>query len=176
MNPLRTFLTEENIISHREYMRTLRLRHSIAEKSIPEIKGKSLAELEKLRLSQKDRREIIPNYREYLAHKLYFSSFCECQRPEPYLKKYYSSTEAFLYEIHLLAMSVDHGFIFISLTERGMPDIFHKTREDRIKTTPVLALDLSEHAYFLDYRFDKEAYVRGAISHLDLSLLDKSKK
>ena len=176
MHPMRTFLTEENISIHRDYMKTLRHRHSIFEKSIPEICGKSIFEIEKIRLSSKDKREILPNFREFLAHQLYFNSFCEIQKSQPLLKKYYSSAEAFLYEIHLLAMSKDGGFIFVSIGERGMPQIQHSTMYERLKIAPILALDISEHAYFLDYRFDKEAYIRGAISHLNLSLLDSHTK
>ena len=176
MHPMRTFLTEENISIHRDYMKTLRHRHSIFEKSMPEISGKSIFEIEKIRLSGKDKREILPNFREFLAHHLYFNSFCEIQKPQPILKKFYSSTEAFLYEIHLVAMSEQSGFVFVTMGERGMPQIHHSTMNERLKTAPILALDISEHAYFLDYRFDKEAYVRGAISHLNLSLLDSRAK
>ena len=176
MHPMRTFLTEENISIHRDYMKTLRHRHSIFEKSMPEIFGKNIFEIEKLRLSVKDKKEILPNFREYLAHHLYFNSFCEIQKPQPLLKKFYSSTETFLYEIHLLAMQENSGFVFVLIGDRGIPQICHKTMEERLKTTPVLALDVSEHAYFLDYRFDKEAYIRGAISHLNLSLLDSHAK
>ena len=37
---------------------------------------------------------------------------------------------------------------------------------------PKLAIDISEHAYFLDYRFEKDKYIRSAISNLNISLLD----
>ena len=91
MDSMRTFLTEENINCHKEYMRTLRLRHSISEKSIPDIKGKSVFEIEKMHISFKEKREILSNFREYLAHHLYFNSFCTQQRSAKILKKYYSS-------------------------------------------------------------------------------------
>ena len=167
-----TFLSEESIIYHREYMKTLRLKHSIMEKSIPQIKGKSVFEIERMHISNKEKIDILPNFRDYLAHQLYFNSFCNQVQPQNILKKYYSSTEAFLYEIHLLAMKNDCGFIFVSIGDNGKPEIFHKNRYDRIKNAPKLALDISEHAYFLDYRFDKESYIRNALSHLNLSLLD----
>ncbi len=175
-NPLRTFLSEENINCHREYMKTLRLQHSIMEKSIPEIKGKSVYEIEKMHISNKDKKDILPIFREYLAHQMYFNSFCIQPKSLSTIKKYYSSVEAFLYEIHLLAMKSESGFVFVFIGDRGIPEITHKHGYDRIKNTPRLALDISEHAYFLDYRFDKESYVRNALSHLDLSLLDNQGK
>ena len=53
-----------------------------------------------------------------------------------------------------------------------------KTREgdefELLKTCGnVLAVDLSEHAYFTDYGFDKSEYVRNLLPYLDLSILDK---
>lgn len=172
MDPMRTFLTDENISCHKEYMKTLRLRHSIMEKSCPEIKGKSISEIEKMCINNKEKQEILQNFREYLAHHLYFSSFCHEQRPHKFLKKYYSSTEAFLYQIYLSAMSEKTGFIFVYISDRGIPEIMHRQFQEKLKYTPRLSLDISEHAYFLDYRFDKESYIRNAISHLNLSLLD----
>ena len=176
MDSMRTFLTEENINCHKEYMRSLRLRHSISEKSIPDIKGKSVFEIEKMHISSKDKREILSNFREYLAHHLYFNSFCTQQKSAKILKKYYSSSEVFLYELYLLAMGKKGGFIFVSISDRGLPEIVYKGDEERLKNPPCLAIDISEHAYFLDYRFDKDAYIRGALSHLNLSVLDNQKK
>ena len=36
---------------------------------------------------------------------------------------------------------------------------------------PALAIDVSEHAYFLDYGFDKQRYIMAALPFLDLSKL-----
>ena len=34
---------------------------------------------------------------------------------------------------------------------------------------PLVAIDLAEHAYFGDYGFCREEYIKAAILHLDLS-------
>lgn len=175
MDPMRTFLTEENINVHKEYMKTLRLRHSIVEKSIPEIKGKNIFEIERMRLKKTDREEILSNLSEYLAHEIYFKSFIITQNREPCIRKYYSSEEAFLYEAFTMGMNAKEGFVFIHLSERGKPEIQICQSGIKTKYLPKLAIDLCEHAYFLDYRFEKERYLKNALAHLDLSLLTSDK-
>ncbi len=175
MNPMRTFLTEDSIAIHKEYMKTLRLRHSIMEKSIPEIKGKSIFDMEKMRLRKSDKEEMISNFAEYLAHELYFKSFAISPNKNAFIKKYYSSEEAFLYEIVTMASKMRDGFVFVSIGDKGEPKI-HCCQSGIIpKQIPKLAIDVSEHAYYLDYRFEKEQYLKNALAHLDLSLLTSDK-
>ena len=176
MDPMRAFLTEENIMIHKEYMRTLRLRHSILEKSVPQIKGKSVFEIEKMRLNSSIKDDALPNLREYLAHEIYFNSFENARHSSPAVKDYYSSYEAFLYEIYLVAMNESCGFVFVFIDERGRPIICHNNANKRVKFMPKIAIDISEHAYFLDYRFDKERYLRSALANLNISLLDNGIK
>lgn len=176
MDPMRAFLTDENVLIHKEYMRTLRLRHSIMEKSLPEIKGKGLFEIEKMRLQMSIKDDIIPNLREYLAHDLYFKSFSQDRYTPSCIKDYYSSVEAFLYEIYLVASNKIGGFVFVFVDDRGRPIISHSKDVKRCRYAPRLAIDISEHAYFLDYRFEKDKYIRSAIGNLNLSLLDNDQK
>jgi superoxide dismutase len=156
-------------------MKTLRLRHSILEKSIPEIAGKSIYEIEKMKMKRKEREEIISNFAEYLAHDLYFKSFVTLPTGSKFVKKYYSSEEAFLYEIFNVAKALNHGFVFVYISDHGEPRIKASEGTECLKFIPKLALDVSEHAYFLDYRFEKEKYLKNALSHLDLSLLTSDK-
>ena len=175
MNPMRTFLTEENISAHKEYAKTLRLRHSIMEKSIPEIKGKSIFEIEKMKLKKSDKEQILPNLSEYLAHELFFKSFTTLPSNAQFIKKHYLSEEAFLYEIMTAGMKIKDGFVFIYLGDRGEPKIQSCQSGVIPKCMPRLAVDVCEHAYFLDYRFEKEQYLKNALSHLDLSVLTSDK-
>ena len=46
-----------------------------------------------------------------------------------------------------------------------------KNGEHFIKGEPRLAIDLCEHAYFIEYGFDKERYLEDLLRHLDLSRL-----
>ena len=171
MNPMRTFLTDENISIHKEYMKTLRLRHSIIEKSDPELKGKSIYEIEKMRLKKNDRELILSNLSEYLAHDLYFKSFTILPSKSKLIKKYWSSDDAFLYDLFIEGMKMRDGFVFVCIEDRGAPKIQLCPSGIMPKHSPKLAIDVSEHAYFLDYKFEKEKYLKNALSHLDLSLL-----
>ena len=176
MEPMRAFLTEENILIHKEYMRTLRLRHSIMEKSIPQIKGKDILELQRSHFSQTVRDDVIPNLREYIFHQIYFESFGGTATMPLRLKKLYSSAQAFLYDVYLLASKKNEGFILIFSDDRGEVRMMHSDDVKRLRSLPKLALDVSEHAYFLDYRFDKEKYLRSALSCLNIALLDNDAK
>ncbi len=174
MDPMRSFLTEENILIHKEYMKNLRLKHSIMEKSFPEIKDKSIFDIEKMRLPISCKEEVLENLKEYLSHELYFRSFSQSNIIPDIIKSRYSSPEAFLYEIYLLASEKKQGFIYVFAGNRGVPEIIHSDDIKRMKLMPKLALDISEHAYFLDYRFEKDRYIRSAISNINLSLLDNA--
>ena len=45
LNAMNLFLSEENIKRHLEHLRTQKLKYSILEKSVPELKGKSIKEI-----------------------------------------------------------------------------------------------------------------------------------
>lgn len=171
MDPMRAFLSQESIAEHREYMRTLRLRHSVMEKSIPSVKGASLSEISKMKLKKRDKEDILENLSNYLLHDLYFRSFSDLPNRVSFLKKYYPSEEAFLYEILRQCTDTSSDFILIFTDSRGRPQIKAFNSWQDIINMPRLAIDLAEHAYFLDYGFDKERYIRNALSHMKLELL-----
>lgn len=172
MDAMTTFLSEDNILIHKEYMRTLRLRHSIFEKSIPEIKDKSVLEIEKMRLEPSVKSDILHNLKEYCAHYLYFNSFGPTGSIPKIIKKCYSSVESFLYEVYLVASKNDGGFVYVFSDGNNTIKILHSDDIRKKLSLPRLAIDISEHAYFLDYRFEKDKYIRSAISNLNISLLD----
>lgn len=172
MDAMRRFLSEDNILIHKEYMRTLRLRHSIFEKSIPEIKDKNILDIEKMRLEPSVKSDILSNYQEYYAHHLYFNSFGLVSLVPPIIKKCYTSVESFLYEVYLVASKKEHGFVYVFSDGVNTIKILHSDDIRKNRFLPRLSIDISEHAYFLDYRFEKDKYIRAAISNLNLSLLD----
>lgn len=171
--PMRSFLSQENIKLHTDYLKTLRDKHSINEKSIPDIKGKTPAEISGLDIKKNIKSEILLNIITIKSHETYFSSFACAPSICPELKKHYSSEAAFLFELFCAAKGTDSDFLYV-FVERNRP-VIRPSREAHgvyISTCPVLALDLCEHAYFLDYRFRRDEYIHQAIEHLDLSLLD----
>ena len=67
---LNTFLSEENIRRHEEYLNTLRLRLSILEKSDPSV----------IRAGSQMKREESNLIKEIKSHELFFDSFTQEQR------------------------------------------------------------------------------------------------
>ena len=172
-NPMLTFLSEGSIKSHIEYLRGERLRHSIEEKSFPEIKGKSPKEISSMNIKKSIKSEILPRLVNIKLHENYFSSFSSTPTTCKPIKKFYSSEDAFLYEILNIAKGAEYGFLYITADERRTPRIRLSVESDRVfvREFPILSLDLCEHAYFPDYSFDRDKYLRAALAHLDLSKL-----
>jgi len=169
------FLDEDSIRIHKEYVENLGLRYSILEKSIEEIKGKKVRELLKMRLSERDRQDVLDLLPEIVLHKLYFSSFSEKeQETSVNVRSQYGSEAAFLNALYKEGINLRDGFLVI-YKNRGK--IEYAASSDYkvlfVKAEPIIALDLCEHAYFLDYGFRKKDYLFNSLSHLRLSLLDK---
>lgn len=166
---MRCFLSEDAINAHFEHYRRERCKCSIFEKSIPEIKGKSLGEILEMPISKATKSEILPGFISAKSHELYFNSFCVRRNVCQEIKDYYSSEAAFLYELSELAKKMKGGFLYVIRDRYGVP---RGVCEDDIPSfrglSPCLAIDMAEHAYFLDYRFDRERYVSGALARLDL--------
>ena len=169
---LRMFLGERAIELHKEYVEECRLRLSILGKSGYDIEGKRYPELYRARLGDA-RGEILALSREVYLHELYFDSFCQGGATSATVKRDFRSTASFLYALERLAMSSDGGFLLVSRVGDGVDMTVSTSPLERMRGTPILALDICEHAYFIDYGFDKLSYVRGALSRLNLSKLDK---
>ena len=169
---LRKFLSERAIELHKEYLEECRLGLSILGKSGYDIEGKRYPELCRARLGDA-REEILALSRDVYLHEIYFDSFAEGCAPLDVVKPQFGSLASFLYRLECEAMASDGGFLLLSRVGDGIA-IWHSRRlGERFRTEPRLAIDLDEHAYFIDYGFDKLSYVRGALSHLNLARLDK---
>lgn len=173
ISALNTFLSEDNIKRHVGYMKRLRHEYSILEKSIAEIKGKTPSEISGMNLKRSIKNEIIAKIQQIKSHETYFSSFLETPRPCPELKKFFSSENAFCFEVLELAKAHTDGFIYVFSPAQSRPTVKHSTNAPfvYVREEPTLALDLAEHSYFLDYGFEREKYLRAAIGHLNLPLL-----
>lgn len=166
---MRCFLSEDTVNTHLEHYRRERCKCSIIEKSFPEIKGKGLREILELPMARATKSEILPSFISAKSHELYFNSFCERRRICPDIKEYYSSEAAFLYELSEHAKKIKHGFLYVFRDRYGAPRAVASDEITPMKGfAPCLALDMSEHAYFLDYRFERDKYISAALARLDL--------
>ena len=167
------FLSEESINLHKDYLRNLKLRHSVNEKCDERIKEKSVLEISKIkRLEGKE--DIIRLKLEIQCHELYFSSFGKAYKTSESVKKYYGTESSFLYLIYGECMRREAKFLMIS-SSGGRPqlDFINDFKEAIGIPSPHLAIDLCEHSYFLDYHFDKSTYLKTMLPYLSLERLDK---
>ena len=143
---LNSFLSEENIRRHEEYLNNLRLKLSILEKSDPSA----------MRIGSQMKREESELIREIKSHELFFDSFTREQR---------AGHDRVRYEIYCRSLEREYGFLYIYY-DRGI-----KTSFDMPRVGKCLCIDLFEHCYFLDYGFRKDKFLKNCISHLDLARL-----
>ena len=173
---LRSFLSEENIKMHQGYLKNLKLRYSLSEKSIQNLKGKSMDEVRRMGIKKSVKEELLALLSEIKLHECYFRSFSSASSTSELIKKHYGSDSSFRYELLVCARESPGDFLCVFLRGRSTPEI-RACRKDFLAhraEMPSLALDLCEHAYFFDYGYGKEAYLRAAISHLDCSKLSVS--
>ena len=170
---MRLFLSENSIRGHKEYLAQLKLRYSVLVKSEPRLSDLSLDKIHKKNLKNDIKIEAVTLLSEIKAHEIYFSSFAEGRGKYEKIKKKYLSADSLRYEIFSLAKRVHTGFLFVL---QGRGEIRIDTCDKLpyfIKQKPLLALDLCEHSYFIDYGFHRDEYLRQAVGYLDLSKIEE---
>ena len=165
------FLSEEAIELHKEYLRTLKFRYSVMEKSFPEIKDANLDAISRMRHMYKD--EILALKSEIFCHELFFNSFGELYQSSSLVKENYRTESTFLYGIFDMCKSSCAAFLIINKNKGCVNTALLKEPKEILKIpSPVLSLDLCEHSYFLDYGFDRERYLTNLLPYINLSILD----
>ncbi len=104
------------------------------------------------------------------SHEMYFSSFRRERVHGARVCRGYGSENAFAFELKEYGDLQGACFLYIFPLNRFPFVGFSANPKDAFRA--VLCIDLFEHAYFLDYGFDRSAYLTAALSHLDLSVLD----
>ena len=164
------FLSDENITRHREYIRMQRLKYSIFESSFPELVGADFSRACRVRLKHRDRTDALSLLSNIEMHDIFFSSFSSSPYPRSKrISKQYGSESGFLNEVYGICMGAIFGFIAV-YDLKGEVNIraFERCEEALTFGRPTLAIDVCEHAYFMDYGFDKERYLIGALPYLDI--------
>ena len=169
------FLSEDNILMHKEYVRTKKLRYSILEKSIPGLSGKNVNEVIAMRLTPRDKSDALDLLSDISLHELFFDSFCDTQYgASAMVRKSYGADGSFLNELYKNCLDLEYGFAVVTYTGRG---VCIYAAKDYIPVfelgTPILAVDVCEHSYFSDYGFAKDKYLINALPYLDVSKIDK---
>ena len=164
------FFSDEAIERHKDYIRTQRLRYSILEKSINGIKDKEYEDILRQKMRANDKRDVITLLSLIKIHDCFFSSFSSVSGMRSELvKSQFGSEAGFLNALYKACMNIPVGFVSVSV-KKGKIGI--KADADNLshflEAKPLLAIDVWEHAYFLDYGFDKEKYLRNTLPYLNL--------
>ena len=175
MKDIENFLSEESVALHIAYLEDLRARCSVMEKCYPHIKNKDIYQISRIRDGRlgKDKREILRLKGEILCHEIYFSSFGDKYQSSIFLREKCKSEACFLYELYNRCVLSDAKYKVIAI-ERGEIRIFDICDYSEVAniSRPLLAIDLCEHSYFNDYRFDRKGYLENAIARINLKILD----
>ena len=170
------FLSEGNVRRHLDHLRTMRLRYSIIEKSLPDIKGRSAEEIIKMNLGREIKDEILSLLWYIRSHECFFDSFTDGPERAKVRLKHYCSREKLIYDLYTEAKEKKYGFLYLYRDRSGVVRYRFAEQNDGafINYQPMLAIDLYEHAYFNDYGFNKEAFLKGALEYLDLARLNEN--
>ena len=167
------FLSEQALSAHKEHVRALRLKYSILEKSIPGIANVDLRKILTMKINEIDKREAISLLGEIRCHDMFFDSFGrDGGTPSSLVIRQYGSEDALAACVLYEAMKKDIKFVSIGIKQGRISICASRDYHTHLLIhTPHLMLDMEEHAYFWDYGFDKERYVRGALGHMNFGRL-----
>ena len=160
------FLSEANVALHKEYLRTLKLKRVIFEKSYSGISDVGFKREYELNIPRSEKDELFELNRKIISHELFFSSFGASGRRCEAVKNAYGSEAKFLYVLLCGCLESRGEFMYIFLDKNG--EIRFTDDYRKLKVIPKIAVDLCEHAYFYDFGFDRHEYLRKALSRLDL--------
>ena len=167
------FLSEQTLFAHKEYVRTLSLKYSILEDSIPNIKNADIDKIQSIRINNRDKEEALSLLCEIKCHDMYFASFDrEMGLNSPLARRQYGSEDALAMCILYEGMKKDIKFVSIGIKQGRISIHASKDYHTHFDIhTPKLMIDVEEHAYFWDYGFDKERYIKSALLYLNLAKL-----
>ena len=162
------FLSSRALKMHKEYLKDIKLKINVFLKSYPLAVGQDIKKIKSLRILPSERETLFRLRCEEYLHELYFSSFRACGERSEKIAREYGSEASFLYRL-MRESDGRYGYIII-YTDKSKPK-YYRGNEFNIllKIDPLLVVDLCEHAYFLDYGFDREKYLRYALNSLNLS-------
>ena len=169
------FVSEENLLLHKNYVRDLELKYSILNKSISNLANKNIKDIYYSSFERDIKTEALGLLYEIEMHKLYFSSFSSDKSyiSSEKVKSLYKNEANFLNAIYKYAFKCNHGFVFAYL-KRGKIEIAEGSVERLVwsYSEPKLCLDVCEHSYYGDFGFDKKRYLLSSIPYLKLDVFD----
>jgi len=168
------FISDRCKKMHCEYLREMKLKMSIFEKSYPDMVGGGVKDILRSRANRAERERAAALKADILSHDIYFSSFGESNERCELIRHTWGSEAAFLHLLYNECIEADGGFLLLYLKGRELCwSVGRELVPIFTRFNLVLAHDLAEHAYFEDYGFDRSRYVTAALSRINLSKIEK---
>lgn len=177
-NDLMPYISPRTLLIHYNN-HYLKYKENLNKLVITDDLVKLIKNIDKYDLKKRD--EILYNVGGVLNHELYFSSMNHKNRmPTGKLKiaidKKYGSYDKFKREfIRKANMMIGSGYTFLVINKNGL-DIINLSNQETpylYNMIPLLALDLWEHAYYLDYQSDRANYINNFFQIIDFDLSSK---
>lgn len=158
---------------------TMNIHNKIYQKyinSLPNITNyvEAVNDIDKFPIEE--RGQILFNLGGILNHQLFFNILGKGEMSEKLKNKIiedFGTIENFQNEfIKQANYVVGSGYTFLVLNKENKLEIINTSNEDTPYSyglTPIMNLDLWEHAYFLDYQNDKQKYISNFFSIIDFS-------
>lgn len=168
------FISDINYSTHKEAAGRDILRLGLLERSHPGIATASPKAIARMRARGVDMRAAAELKASVILHRVFFDSFSdEGAVPSAAVRRIFGSEAALLTRLYDSAMKLRIGFAAVVKSGReALVCASENALDILLAGEPILAVDLFEHAYYGDYGFGKEAYLRDALTHLKLGKLD----
>lgn len=130
-----------------------------------------------------NRDDIIYNLGGVVNHELYFNSVSNLGNNKPILEikkeieKKYGTYENFAQELKKMALNLKgSGYTYLVINKNKELQIINMSNEESpylYGMIPIIALDMYEHAYYLDYQNNKEKYIDSFFHIIDFKKINK---
>lgn len=130
-----------------------------------------------------NRDDIIYNLGGVINHELYFNSVSNLGNNKPILEikkeieKKYGTYENFVQEFKKMALNLKgSGYTYLVINKNKELQIINMSNEESpylYDMIPIIALDMYEHAYYLDYQNNKEKYIDSFFHIIDFKKINK---
>lgn len=131
-----------------------------------------------------DRDDILYNLGGVLNHELYFENMSQNKNAKPTglllekINKQYGSYEKFKEEfIKTTSYLVGSGYTFLVVNKENVLEIINLSNQETpyyYNLKPIMTIDLWEHAYYLDYKNNRNLYVNNFFSVVDFNIIENN--
>ena len=135
------------------------------------------------KINLNERGEVLFNLGGVINHSLYFYGMSDRNNNTPVgrikddINIYFNSYEEFKEKFIKSAMELQgSGYTFLVLDEKNNLKIINTSNQDTpyyYGFTPIIALDLWEHSYYLKYKNEKENYINSWFNLIDFEKINK---